>query len=77
MPRSWAVCACFFERNIYVPGLSHLTFKNPEQFSRDYGLTVGSHKLQDTLGTGSNNVDPDPRRFSLLGRPLGSASAQI
>jgi hypothetical protein len=50
MCRSWAVCACFYESNIYLAGVGHVTFKNPEQFVKDYASRIGTKRLQNAIG---------------------------
>jgi hypothetical protein len=52
MCRSWAVCACFYESNIYLAGVGHVTFKNHEQFVKDYASIIGTKRLQNAIGTG-------------------------
>jgi hypothetical protein len=36
MQYSWAVCRCFFEKNIFIPELGHLVFKGRDQFESMY-----------------------------------------
>jgi hypothetical protein len=50
MCRSWAVCACFYESNIYLAGVGHVTFKNSEQFVKDYTSRIGTKGLQNAIG---------------------------
>jgi hypothetical protein len=50
MCRMWAVCVCSYESNIYLAGVGHVTFKNPEQFVKDYASKIGPKGLQNAIG---------------------------
>jgi len=43
----WGICRCYFEKNIFLKNLGHLTFINQEQFLEDYRqLLAGKNVTQ-------------------------------
>ena len=40
MTFSWAVCRCFFEKNIFIPELGHLEFKGRHYFESKYAKVL-------------------------------------
>ena len=60
--KKWAVCKCFYERNIFLPFLGHIKFQNKEQFLQDYSSQLEGKNSTKILETVTDEIK---RRLSI------------
>lgn len=54
--KKWAVCKCFYERNIFLPDLGHIKFQNKEQFLQDYRSQLVGKNSTKIIETITNEI---------------------
>jgi len=47
MTHSWAVCRCFFDRNIFLPELGHIAYQTRSKFESDYAGQLAGMNSED------------------------------
>ena len=57
---SWAVCRCFFHKNIFIPELGHVEFHGRQQFEKTY--LEGLRKLDKASVIADIEAEIDRRR---------------
>jgi len=47
----WGMCRCYFEKNIFLKNLGHLTFINQDQFMEDYSQLLKGRNVAQIINT--------------------------